>query len=174
MSAKFSFSTFSTFLSVKFEIRKPIQNCRPVDLQFWPRSILEGGLDLVGIKNLFSFLFSFMAQFHHFTEDIQTRQYRSIEVLLGAPYNFTADIWSTACLAFELSTGDYLFDPHGGDDYTRDEDHLAHIIELLGVIPTSLIYRGKHGLKYFTSYGNETLFPGQHSIRTTRYTETST
>lgn len=92
-------------------------------------------------------------QYHHFTEDIQTRQYRSIEVLLGAPYNYTADIWSTACLAFELSTGDYLFDPHGGDDYTRDEDHLAHIIELLGVIPPSLIYRGKHGLKYFTSYG---------------------
>lgn len=56
-------------------------------------------------------------------------------------------------MAFELSTGDYLFDPHSGDDYTRDEDHLAHIIELLGVIPPSLIYRGKHGLKYFTSYG---------------------
>ncbi|XP_037051096.1 SRSF protein kinase 3-like [Bradysia coprophila] len=92
--------------------------------------------------------------YHHFTEDIQTRQYRSIEVLLGAPYNYTADIWSTACLAFELATGDYLFDPHGGDDYTRDEDHLAHIIELLGVIPPSLIFRGKHGLKYFTSYGN--------------------
>lgn len=92
-------------------------------------------------------------KYHHFTDDIQTRQYRSVEVLLGASYNFTADIWSTACLAFELSTGDYLFDPHGGEDYTRDEDHLAHIIELLGVIPASLINRGKHGLKYFTSHG---------------------
>lgn len=66
-------------------------------------------------------------------------------------------------MAFELSTGDYLFDPHGGDDYTRDEDHLAHIIELLGVIPPSLIYRGKHGLKYFTSYGNGQVL-GQRSI----------
>lgn len=92
-------------------------------------------------------------QYHHFTEDIQTRQYRSVEVLLGATYNYTADIWSCACLAFELSTGDYLFDPHGGDDYTRDEDHLAHIIELLGIIPPGLIQRGKHGLKYFTSHG---------------------
>ncbi|XP_030373400.1 SRSF protein kinase 2 isoform X2 [Scaptodrosophila lebanonensis] len=92
--------------------------------------------------------------YHHFTEDIQTRQYRSIEVLLGAPYNYTADIWSTACLAFELATGDYLFDPHAGESYTRDEDHLAHIVELLGSIPQSVILRGKHGLKYFTSYGS--------------------
>lgn len=73
---------------------------------------------------------------------------------MGVPYNYTADIWSTACLAFELATGDYLFDPHSGDNYTRDEDHIAHVIELLGPIPTSLIMRGKHGLKYFTSYGH--------------------
>lgn len=92
-------------------------------------------------------------QYHHFTEDIQTRQYRSIEVLLGAPYSLSADIWSTACLAFELATGDYLFDPHAGDNYSRDEDHLAHIIELLGTIPPSVLFRGKHGLKYFNSYG---------------------
>lgn len=74
-------------------------------------------------------------------------------MLLGVPYNYSADIWSIACLAFELATGDYLFDPHSGDNYSRDEDHLAHIIELLGAIPPSLIMRGKHGLKYFTSYG---------------------
>ena len=45
---------------------------------------------------------------HHFTEDIQTRQYRSLEVLLGAGYGPPADIWSCACMAFELATGDYL------------------------------------------------------------------
>ncbi|XP_055376726.1 SRSF protein kinase 1-like [Condylostylus longicornis] len=91
--------------------------------------------------------------FHHFTEDIQTRQYRSIEVILGAQYYCSADIWSTACLAFEIATGDYLFDPHAGETYSRDEDHLAHMIELLGSIPVSLILKGKHGLKYFTSCG---------------------
>lgn len=99
------------------------------------------------------FASTFLPQDHHFTEDIQTRQYRSVEVLLGAPYNYTADIWSTACLAFELLTGDYLFDPRGSDEYSRDEDHLAHIIELLGNIPTAIIFQGKYGLKYFTSYG---------------------
>merc|ERR1719370_1490316 len=78
---------------------------------------------------------------HHFTEDIQTRQYRSLEVLLGAGYGTPADIWSTACMAFELATGDYLFEPHSGEDYTRDEDHLAHIIELAGHIPRNISAR---------------------------------
>jgi len=46
---------------------------------------------------------------HHFTEDIQTRQYRSPEVIIGAGYDTSADIWSVACMAFELATGEYLF-----------------------------------------------------------------
>uniref|UniRef100_A0A672NZK4 non-specific serine/threonine protein kinase n=1 Tax=Sinocyclocheilus grahami TaxID=75366 RepID=A0A672NZK4_SINGR len=57
----------------------------------------------------------------HFTDDIQTRQYRSLEVLIGSGYSTPADIWSTACMAFELATGDYLFEPHSGEDYSRDE-----------------------------------------------------
>lgn len=85
----------------------------------------------------------------HFTEDIQTRQYRSLEVLLGAGYGTSADIWSTACMVFELATGDYLFEPHSGEDYTRDEDHLAHIIELLGKIPRRIAMSGKHSRQFF-------------------------
>ena len=89
---------------------------------------------------------------HHYTDDIQTRQYRSLEVILGislsnysqkfscplsgSGYGTPADIWSTACMAFELATGDFLFEPHPGASYSKDEDHLAHIIELLGDIPT--------------------------------------
>ncbi|KFW76627.1 SRSF protein kinase 1, partial [Manacus vitellinus] len=86
----------------------------------------------------------------HFTEDIQTRQYRSLEVLIGSGYNTPADIWSTACMAFELATGDYLFEPHSGEDYSRDEDHIALIIELLGKIPRKLILAGKYSKEFFT------------------------
>lgn len=89
----------------------------------------------------------------HFTEDIQTRQYRSLEVLIGAGYNTSADIWSTACMAFELATGDYLFEPHSGDEYSRDEDHLAHIIELLGEIPKRIITSGKQSRQFFNRKG---------------------
>uniref|UniRef100_A0A8C2HY58 non-specific serine/threonine protein kinase n=1 Tax=Cyprinus carpio TaxID=7962 RepID=A0A8C2HY58_CYPCA len=86
----------------------------------------------------------------HFTEDIQTRQYRSLEVLLGSGYSTPADIWSTACMAFELATGDYLFEPHSGEDYSRDEDHLALIIELLGNIPHHYALSGKFSQEYFS------------------------
>uniref|UniRef100_A0A6G1RSA3 non-specific serine/threonine protein kinase n=1 Tax=Hypotaenidia okinawae TaxID=2861861 RepID=A0A6G1RSA3_9GRUI len=90
----------------------------------------------------------------HFTEDIQTRQYRSLEVLIGSGYNTPADIWSTACMAFELATGDYLFEPHSGEDYSRDEDHIALIIELLGKIPRKLILAGKYSKEFFTKKGD--------------------
>nr|XP_056723627.1 SRSF protein kinase 1 [Euleptes europaea] len=90
----------------------------------------------------------------HFTEDIQTRQYRSLEVLIGAGYSTPADIWSTACMAFELATGDYLFEPHSGEDYSRDEDHIALIIELLGKIPRKLIVAGKYSKEFFTKKGD--------------------
>lgn len=90
----------------------------------------------------------------HFTDDIQTRQYRSLEVLMGAGYSTPADIWSTACMAFELATGDYLFEPHSGEDYSRDEDHIALIIELLGKVPRKLILAGKYTKEFFTKKGD--------------------
>uniref|UniRef100_A0AAQ4QBJ6 non-specific serine/threonine protein kinase n=1 Tax=Gasterosteus aculeatus aculeatus TaxID=481459 RepID=A0AAQ4QBJ6_GASAC len=89
----------------------------------------------------------------HFTDDIQTRQYRSLEVLTGTGYSTPADIWSTACMAFELATGDYLFEPHSGEDYSRDEDHIALIIELLGKVPRKLISAGKYSKEFFTKKG---------------------
>lgn len=62
---------------------------------------------------------------HHFTPEIQTRQYRSPEVIIGADYNTSADIWSFACTIFEMITGDFLFEPRKGNNYDKDDDHLA-------------------------------------------------
>nr|XP_032828241.1 SRSF protein kinase 3-like [Petromyzon marinus] len=89
----------------------------------------------------------------HFSDDIQTRQYRALEVLLGAEYGTPADIWSTACMAFELATGGYLFEPHSGEGYSRDEDHIAHIIELLGNLPRSFAMSGRYSREIFNSKG---------------------
>ncbi|RPD58370.1 Pkinase-domain-containing protein [Lentinus tigrinus ALCF2SS1-6] len=70
----------------------------------------------------------------HYTEDIQTRQYRAPEAIVGrTDWGATADIWSVACVLFELLTAEYLFDPQSqGDLFGKDDDHVAQIIELLG------------------------------------------
>lgn len=59
--------------------------------------------------------------YKQFTDDIQTRQYRCPEVLLGSRYSTHADLWSFACICFELATGDVLFDPHSGKLFDPDE-----------------------------------------------------
>lgn len=71
----------------------------------------------------------------HFTEEIQTRQYRSPEVLLGQEYDTATDIWSCACMFFELLTGEFLFSPKSSKKWSRDEDHITLMIELLGEYP---------------------------------------
>lgn len=85
----------------------------------------------------------------HFSDDIQTRQYRSPETIINASYDTSADVWSLACMIFELVTGDYLFDPKASEEYPRDEDHLALFIELLGPMPPALVARGRRSSTYF-------------------------
>merc|ERR1712050_190326 len=86
------------------------------------------------------------------TDDIQTRQYRSPEVIVGADWDETADNWSAACMIFELITGDFLFDPKTGDDWSRDEDHLALMIELIGTEPPKeWILSGQYSRDFFTN-----------------------
>tara|TARA_B110000977_G_scaffold199990_1_gene289007 strand:+ start:2551 stop:4812 length:2262 start_codon:yes stop_codon:yes gene_type:complete len=91
--------------------------------------------------------------YKQFTTDIQTRQYRCPEVILGSKYSTPADIWSAACLTFELATGDLLFDPRSGKEYDRDEDHLALMMELVGKMPTRIATGGKHSRAFFTRNG---------------------
>ncbi|KAJ5691865.1 Protein kinase dsk1 [Penicillium macrosclerotiorum] len=91
---------------------------------------------------------------HHFTNDIQTRQYRSPEVILGSKWGASTDVWSMACMVFELITGDYLFDPQSGTKYGKDDDHIAQIIELLGPFPKSLCLSGKWSQEIFNRKGD--------------------
>lgn len=92
--------------------------------------------------------------YKQFTNDIQTRQYRCPEVILGSKYSTPADLWSLACICFELATGDVLFDPHSGDNYDRDEDHLAQMMELLGMMPRKVALGGRYSRDFFNRYGD--------------------
>ncbi|KAI3980645.1 hypothetical protein MKX01_025210 [Papaver californicum] len=89
-----------------------------------------------------------------FQDEIQTRQYRAPEVVLGAGFSFSADMWSLACVAFELATGEVMFAPTSGEGFTEDEDHLAQMMELLGKMPRKIAVGGSQSKKYFDRYGD--------------------
>ena len=69
-------------------------------------------------------------------------------------YDTSADMWSLGCMTFELLTGDLLFDPRAGEEYDRDEDHLAMFQELLGKMPKRLALEGKYSKSFFDKKGN--------------------
>ena len=60
---------------------------------------------------------------------------------------------------FELLTGgDYLFDPASGSRYSKDDDHIAQIIELMGDFPKSLAFSGKYSPDFFNRKGTLTAY----------------
>ena len=74
---------------------------------------------------------------------IQSRFYRSPEVLLGCPYSTAIDMWSLGCILVEMHTGEPIF---SGQD---EADQIVKIYELLGPPPTHMIQQGTKGLKHF-------------------------
>ncbi|PVU92871.1 hypothetical protein BB561_003572 [Smittium simulii] len=64
---------------------------------------------------------------------IQSRFYRSPEVILGLPYGLPIDMWSLGCIIYELLTGVPLFPGE------NEKDQLLAISEVLGVPPLHMI-----------------------------------
>lgn len=91
--------------------------------------------------------------FKHYTDNIQTREYRSPEAIVGSKYNESTDLWSVACMVFELLTGDYLFRPQSDRDEPRDEIHLALFMSTLGKLPKKLALEGKYSRDLFNKSG---------------------
>eukprot|EP01038_Epipyxis_sp_PR26KG_P010567 gene10567-14194_t len=73
---------------------------------------------------------------------IQSRFYRSPEVLLGIPYNGAIDMWSLACVCAEMYLGLPLFPG------VSQHNQLSRIIDMLGM-PPDFVIEGKNGAKYF-------------------------
>ncbi|KAJ3359769.1 dual specificity protein kinase yak1 [Allomyces javanicus] len=74
---------------------------------------------------------------------IQSRFYRSPEVLLGLPYNTAIDMWSTGCIAAELFLGLPLFP--GTSEYNQ----VSRIVDMLGMPPTYMLEVGKNAKTFF-------------------------
>ncbi len=91
---------------------------------------------------------------HHFQPEIQTRQYRSPEVILGLNYQANTDMWSFACMLFEMLTGEFLFDPRKDSKHKKSEDHLALMMELLYKFPKDYTTIGTNSRKYIDKDGS--------------------
>ncbi|GIL95089.1 hypothetical protein Vretimale_1177, partial [Volvox reticuliferus] len=84
---------------------------------------------------------------------IQSRFYRSPEVILGAPYGVEIDMWSLGCILAELYTGYPLFP---GED---EVEQLACIMEVWGPPPKELLDVASRRKLFFDSGGNPRLQP---------------
>ena len=54
---------------------------------------------------------------HHFTNDIQTRQYRSPEVILGAKWGASTDVWSMVAMVIAFPNHVSCFNAVEPDSY---------------------------------------------------------
>lgn len=56
-------------------------------------------------------------------------------------------------MAFELATGDCLFNPQPTENHSTDEHHIAQIIQVFGDIPTYIAFSGTHSVEFFNNTG---------------------
>ncbi|VAH51392.1 unnamed protein product [Triticum turgidum subsp. durum] len=95
---------------------------------------------------------------------IQSRYYRSPEVLLGYPYTTAIDMWSFGCIVAELFIGLPLFP--GASEY----DVLKRMLKILGgQPPDDLLREAKNTAKFFKHVGSSYLGIGAHDGPGTAY-----
>uniref|UniRef100_A0A670HZS3 dual-specificity kinase n=1 Tax=Podarcis muralis TaxID=64176 RepID=A0A670HZS3_PODMU len=79
---------------------------------------------------------------------VQSRFYRSPEVILGHPYATPIDMWSLGCIMAELYTGYPLFPGE------NEVEQLACIMEILGLPPADFIQTASRRRTFFDSSGS--------------------
>ncbi|KAL0074711.1 kinase-like domain-containing protein [Phycomyces blakesleeanus] len=77
---------------------------------------------------------------------IQSRFYRSPEVLLGIPYTYSIDMWSLGCVVAELFLGIPLFP--GSSEYNQ----LTRITEMLGYPSAKMIRKARNPSRFFNKH----------------------
>lgn len=79
---------------------------------------------------------------------IQAREFRAAEVVLGGKLGKPVDIWSTACITYQMVTGEYLFDPN-----LNDFQHIERMTEILGDIPDKVCNQSRLKAEFYDEDG---------------------
>ncbi|XP_072930851.1 serine/threonine-protein kinase PRP4 homolog isoform X2 [Epargyreus clarus] len=82
------------------------------------------------------------------TPYLVSRFYRAPEIILGVPYDYGIDMWSTACTIYELSTGKIMFSGKSNNEM------LKYFMDLKGKIPNKIIKKGHFKDQHFDSNCN--------------------
>lgn len=77
---------------------------------------------------------------------IQSRFYRSPEVILGLPYDSAIDMWSLGCVAAELLFGLPILPG------VHEHDQLCRIEEMIGRTPEWMLEQGTKAHKYYVKF----------------------
>ena len=123
------------------EAMKVIKEAKLIHCDLKPENILFKSIDNLNLKVIdFG---SACFEGHSIFNYIQSRYYRSPEVILGLPYDAAIDMWSVGCICAELFLGIPIFP--GNSEY----DMLQRITEVLGLIPQHMIIKSKQRDKFF-------------------------
>lgn len=137
----FSLQLCRVFLAQILDAMRVLKEAKIIHCDLKPENILLRNLDSPGIK-VIDYGSACHEQQTLYTY-IQSRFYRSPEVLLGLPYSAAIDIWSLGCIAAELFLGLPLFP--GASNY----DQVGRIVETLGIPPTHMLEVGRDAALYF-------------------------
>lgn len=81
----------------------------------------------------------------HLSSYVQSRSYRSPEVILGCKYDYKIDMWSLGCIVAELWTGNVLFQNE------TVQGLLARVLSIIGPFPEEMFRSGRLIHKFFTA-----------------------
>ena len=122
-----------------------LRSCRIIHCDLKPENILLKAPNKSGIK-VIDFGSSCFEDERVYTY-IQSRFYRSPEVILGLSYDMGIDMWSLGCILAELFTGYPLFPGE------NEAEQLACIMEVLGTPPRHLVEAASRRRQFFDSTG---------------------
>lgn len=110
--------------------------------------------------------FSTCIEINNPTYEIQTRYYRSPEIILETHFSDKLDVWSFGCMLYELLTGEILLNPDDIEDFSEDRYHIYLIHKKIDIFDIDMWNNSKKKYIYLDS---ENLLKGFNKYNATPF-----